>query len=347
MSKTNIEWVRNKDGSQGNNWNPFYGCRRKSAGCENCYAEQIAGRFSGIDKNNKILPYSGIATKTNGVSRWTGEVKLNENVLLEPLKIKKPTMFFVNSMSDTFYSKFPDEWIDKLFGVMARCPQHTFQILTKRPERMLEYIKTRAYHAYNDVRIETEQFPPRNIWLGVSVENQKTADERIPLLLDTPADVRFLSCEPLLENINLPLYYCCNCFKFTQTERVNNDKDWGCLICGCYKTGGFKPSTTMGIDWIIVGGESGANARPIHPDWARNIRDQCIAANVPFFFKQWGGWFPMCEKTVEGTEWSIGEDKARTHIHLWDDEQGNVSVNIGKHNAGRFLDGRTWNEFPG
>lgn len=340
MSKTTIEWTEF-------NWNPFLGCRHKSDGCKNCYAESIASRFSGIDKNGKVLPFSSIAEKFNKEPRWTGEVGLNETILLEPLKRKIPTAYFVNSMSDTFYSKFPDEWIDKLFAVMAACPQHTFQVLTKRADRMKEYfnvnsvvwvdriIKTSMYFPITigvEAKMGIVQFPLSNVWLGASIENQKTAMDRIPHLLTTPSAIRWVSAEPLLGKIDLTFIendgYKLNCLTGRQKDMGRPCED--------------APSN---LNWVVVGGESGLNARPMHPDWVRSIRDQCVAANIPFFFKQWGSWFPVCELPPEGN-WSIGKKKAITHTHLWDDERKNVSVKIGKKNAGRFLDGRTWDEFP-
>lgn len=283
--KTNIEWSQHV-------WNFLRGCRRVSDGCKNCYAEQIAGRFSGTDKNGKELPYFGLATK-NGEARWTGKVSFHEDILLEPLKRKKPTTYFVNSMSDLFYEEVKDEWIDKAFAVMALTPQHTYQILTKRPERMKAYfddpfrnlkivgqifyvlskqfIPCEAFQEWSNLcgstlrEIESEEafylaeYPLPNVWLGVSAENQKTADERIPLLLETPAAVRFLSCEPLLEEIDLKKYL----------------SDFGCSHC-------------QKIDWVIVGGESGQNVRPFHLEHGLNIIRQCQSAGVKTFFKQAG-----------------------------------------------------------
>lgn len=286
MAKTKIEWTER-------NWNPFYGCRRVSPGCENCYAESMASRFIGIDKKGRTLPYTGIAKKVGGQGRWTGEVKLNEDVLTEPLRIKKPTKFFVNSMSDTFYEKMPDEWLDKLFAVMALCPQHTFQILTKRPERMKERVE--MLRNYSDVigqfwvgdaiealldrdipaiyktRIDA---PLPNVWLGVSVENQKAADERIPFLLQTPAAVRWLSVEPLLEAVDL--------------GRRRSGSGWDEWLTGRMHRG---PSVWDGepkVDWVVLGGESGGGARECNVRWIRQIVEQCKAAEVPVFVKQLG-----------------------------------------------------------
>lgn len=291
--KTKIEWTEQ-------NWNPFRGCRRKSAGCGNCYAEAIASRFSGTDKHGKILPFTNVASKVNGKPRWNGKVELNEEELLAPLKRKQPTKYFVNSMSDTFYEEIPDDWIDKVFAVMALCPQHTFQVLTKRADRMKNYFIrdeevplisywTEAVEPYvlsrfksipleimkNKTYANDESAFLKNLWLGVSVENQKAADERIPLLLETPAAVRWLSCEPLLEKIDLSFIendgYKLNCLTGRQKDMGRPCED--------------APSL---IDWVVVGGESGNGSRPCDIAWIRSIVEQCQSAQVPVFVKQLG-----------------------------------------------------------
>ncbi len=322
MSKTKIEWT-----DKGETWNPIAGCSKISAGCANCYAIKDAVRLAG-NPNKKIADkYAGT---TKGMN-WSGQINFaSHDVLTQPMRWTRPRKIFVNSMSDLFHENVPDEWIDKIFAVMALSPYHTFQILTKRADRMKAYFESfnqiealgRGWNCANwliktfgqengkdkvNKVIESNfRYGLSNVWLGVSVEDKKHKF-RIDVLRETPAAVRWLSLEPLLEDLG--------------------DLD------------------LTGIDWVVAGGESGTKARPMHPDWARSVRDQCIAAGVPFFYKQWGAWFPMCEKPPEGN-WSIGEEKARTHIHLWEDELKNVSVKIGKKNAGRFLDGREWNEFP-
>ena len=346
MSKTKIEWSEFS-------WNPFRGCRHKSDGCKFCYAELIASRFSGTDKNGKVLPFSNVASKVNGEPRWNGKTELDEQMLLEPLKRKKPTTYFVNSMSDTFYEEMPDEWIDKLFAVMALSSNHTFQILTKRAERMKKYLSKdflslEVWLASNEISSPFDDnyvlktlrktkgrglFPLPNVWIGVSVENQQTADERIPHLLNTPAAVRFLSCEPLLDKVDLTKCRDSNGSEFNYLENEHIGSNLTCFI-------------RNKIDWVIVGGESGNNARPTNPDWVKSLRDQCYKSDTAFFFKQWGEWFPVCEQPADGANWAIGKDKALTHIHRWKDETENVSFKVGKKNAGRFLDGREWNEFP-
>lgn len=246
--KTKIEWT---DAT----WNPLRGCSRVSDGCRNCYAEKVANRFSGPGQ-----PYEGLIAKGG---QWNGKIKLVPEKLSEPLRWKKPRMVFVNSMSDLFHESVPDDFIDKVFAIMAQCPEHTFQILTKRPKRMLSYLSAKNLgRRVNSYLPSTVNYPipPKNVWLGVSVEDQKSADERIPLLLRCPAAVRWVSAEPLLGPVNL-----------TFEDRP--------------------------VDWVVVGGESGHGARPMAHSWARSLRDQCVSAGVPFFMKQMGG---RAKKTMAG-----------------------------------------------
>lgn len=264
---TKIEWTKNTDGSQGKTWNPTVGCSRKSDGCMNCYAEVMTKRLALIGNEN----YKGLLNEQN---RFNGVLRLNSDNLLKPLSIKKPTTFFVNSMSDLFHENVEVDWIDKVFAVMALTPQHTYQILTKRADKMRDYFSDKKVRKYELVRyarnlpVEEKNkisyarklnisyhypdltlAPLPNVHLGVSVENQKEK-YRIDLLRQTPASIRFLSLEPLLEDLG----------ELDLTD----------------------------ISWCIVGGESGTNARPFNWDWARNIKAQCEKANVKFFMKQGG-----------------------------------------------------------
>lgn len=270
-------------------WNPTRGCSRISPGCMNCYAERIAARFSGPGQ-----PYEGLAEMTPSGPRWTGRVRLVEERLEDPLRWRKPRRIFVNSMSDLFHERLEDHDRDAIFAVMLLAQQHTFQVLTKRAGEMRAYVQDGARERIEDMLLSPGNaarrpwprlrgampWPLPNVWLGVSVEDQKRADERIPLLLQTPAAVRFISAEPLLGHISLdPLRYC------------------------------------GGLDWVIVGGESGPEARWMHRWWVRSLRDQCFSAGVSFYFKQWGEYNEHQER-------------------------------VGKKAAGRDLDGRTWDEFP-
>lgn len=284
--RSTIEWT---DAT----WNIVTGCEKVSPGCDNCYAETFAERWRG----------------TAGHYFERGfDVQLRPDKLTLPLRWKKPRRVFVNSMSDLFHKDVPDEYIARAFAVMARTPQHTYQILTKRHGRMRSLIGNatdggqRLLEAAPDE--ETAQalydahWPLPNVWLGVSVEDQQRADLRIPALIDTAAAVRFLSCEPLLGPVDLTAWmpaghaswYCqgpdCHRFYTGPLQQV-------CPGCGRegYWTGSHSGNgrpNGQPIGWVIVGGESGRGARPMAPQWATSLRDQCAAASVPFFFKQLG-----------------------------------------------------------
>lgn len=229
--------------------NPIIGCNKISEGCKNCYAEKMAFRlahmeWNNINADNYICSYGNVVAPN--VPKWTGQTHFQESQLEKPFKWKKPRMIFVCSMGDLFHESVDFVWIDKVFNIIRDNPQHTFQILTKRPERMQEWFKIRI-NTYN------------NVWLGVTTENQEQANKRIPILLQIPARIHFISVEPMLSEVDL------ECFPET----------------GC-------PSNFIhDLDWVICGGESGHNARPIKAEWVRSLKDQCESANVPFFFKQW------------------------------------------------------------
>ncbi len=273
--KTKIEWT---DAT----WNPITGCSVVSPGCTNCYAMALAGTRLKNHESRK-----GLTKQVNGNHVWTGEVRFNAQWLDQPLRWTKPRMIFVCAHGDLFAEGVPDEWIDQIFAVMALAPQHTFQVLTKRPERMREYFRDQqarseaidrqmnAIAPEHWCKRELEDYAPDglplpNVWLGTSVEDQKRADERIPILLDTPAAIRWISAEPLLGPVDL--------------------KGW----CHAAWDGDIRRARPAPrIQWVVAGGESGPDARPMHPDWARGLRDQCAATGVPFLFKQWGGWAPL------------------------------------------------------
>lgn len=231
--RSKIEWTEVT-------WNPVTGCTKVSAGCKHCYAERFAARLEAM----------GAARYRNGFA-----LTLHDDLVEAPRRWREPRLVFVNSMSDLFHEEVPIEFIQQVFATMQVCEQHTFQVLTKRAARLLGM---------------AEQLPwPANVWMGVSVEDEGVM-WRVNALMQTPAAVKFLSCEPLI---------------------------------------GPLPNLALdGIDWVIVGGESGPGSRPMKPDWVRKIREQCQVANVPFFFKQWGG--------------------------------------TRKYRTGRELDGRTYDEFP-
>jgi protein gp37 len=293
------------------------------AGVFNCYAEIVAARFSGPGR-----PYEGLAEfhvidkgtpNERREARWTGEVRLIEKHLEDPLRWKKPEKIFVNSMSDLFHPGVKDEWLAQIFSVMARAPQHTYQILTKRPERMLA-----ALHAASDPAVALsfenaygQSWPPPNWWFGVSIEDQKTANHRLPILVRCPAAVLWVSYEPALGPVQ---------FGEALGGAVNIAR----------------------IDGIVVGGESGPRARPMHPKWARDVRDLCMALGIPFFFKQWGEFSPGA--AVRGfSQWpDLSNHSVLVPAHPgregFDSHQ--IMNRVGKHAAGAHLDGVEWKELP-
>jgi protein gp37 len=339
---TKIEWTDKV-------WNVVTGCSKVSPGCSNCYAETFSERFRGTAGHHF----------ENGF-----DLTLRPERLALPLKWRKPHRVFVNSMSDPFHKDIPDEYIARAFAIMALTPQHTYQILTKRHGRMRSLLTDlctcgkgcvpgthfRSWMAWavskaNPNRIpgvpddaerrvyHGSSWPLPNVWLGASIEDQKRADLRIPALLETPAAVRFLSCEPLLGPVDLGRW-------------LRPVPDCGHVATGdgtCSHPEAFSPECHRwadcpvrrrytdwhGLDWVIVGGESGHKARAMHPNWARGIRDACEVGGVPFFFKQWGEWGPapfivrVCDPDVgwTGTDEELvaakadSEARGATHVH--------------------------------
>lgn len=267
---TKIQWTDET-------WNPVVGCSRVSPGCENCYAERVAHR--GLTDRHRGLTVVG----KHG-PRWTGEARFVPEALSKPLHWRKPRRVFVNSMSDLFHDDITFEQIAAVFGVMAATPHLTYQVLTKRPARMLEFMRWIGRTS----GCATE-WPLPNVWLGVSVEDQRRADERIPLLLECPAAVRFLSGEPMLEAIDL--------------RRWTNDEH-----------GRRHIGAPAGIGWVIVGGESGPGARPCSLGWIRSVVEPCGAAGVPVFVKQLGARPQLWER-----------DGIHGFLHLRDRKGGDPS----------------------
>lgn len=295
-------------------------CEHVTPGCESCYAESMNRRLG-----------TGLPFKPG--HRKDIEIFLDDKMLMAPLRWRKPRMIFVCSMTDLFADFVPDERIDLVFAVMALTPQHTYQVLTKRAERMRDYLTAKTGywdvgHACGRVvdiveamRLDSSPvgplphlepgarwWPLPNVWLGVSAEDQPRADERITHLVQTPTAVWFVSGEPLLGPIILPPEF------LALGKRAQ----------------------------VICGGESGPHARPTHPDWARSLRDQCVAAEVPFFFKQWGEWAPA----PEGDD-SYAAHRLRGARDLWIMKPDFVAMElVGKKRAGRLLDGREWDQMP-
>ncbi len=362
--KSPIEWTEAT-------WNPIVGCSILSPGCTHCYAMKMAARIEAMSAaTGRDTHYAGTTKLSKAGPVWTGKLALApDHILTEPLRWKRPRRIFVNSMSDLFHEDVPDEWIDQVFAVMAMTPQHTFQILTKRASRMREYVNGQKFSVpilgampLERVHLEAAAhmdgdggfwdelknadgnvyslycsvpWPLPNVWLGVSTERRQEWLERTADLRETPAAVRFVSAEPLLADLG----------------EIDLDK----------------------IDWIIVGGESGHDARPMHPDWSRSIRDQCAAAGTAFFFKQWGGWKPISQmkdgesddlyhpaplrnpeaiRRCKVADAVLHRDGSRhddpRDVQAFAVGSGAMTMfQVGKKRAGRLLDGQEHNEMPG
>lgn len=316
-----IEWC---DAS----WNPVVGCQKVSKGCAGCYAIRSAARLQAMGMRG----YAGVVAD----GRWTGRVNVVESALEIPLRWKRPRVVFVDSMGDLLHEDVPDGFLDRVFGVMALAAQHEFIVLTKRAERLGRYLRKMTLEALRAAIGEGEclvSWPLSNVVIGVSVEDQATAAERLPYLLGAPACRRVVSCEPLLGPVRL--------------DRVEAEEGtWYNALTGEWSGNGEAGPRLNGV---IVGGESGPGARPMHPDWARALRDQCKAAGVRFFFKQWGEWAPY--------RWQHASDLSGG-IWLWPDGHQHECLGsempsamaavymrrLGKKRAGRALDGELHDE---
>lgn len=309
--------------------NPLVGCTHAGAGCDHCYAERMARRLNlmGSRGYDNVVDFRG----------WTGRVSFIESELQKPLKRRKPTIYFMVSMGDMFHRDVVDmgrEWLDTIFATMALCPQHKFIVLTKRIDNAREYLKSdRKFEMNNignalslpvdnDIVINTP-WPLPNVQLLVSIWDQESADAAIPVLLETPAAVRGVSIEPMLGPIVLPNIEC--------------------------------------LDRIILGGENGPGARPMHPDWVRSVRDKCVGAGVPFWFKGWGEWLcgtqyddaPLCAAYDDNPEyskfdcmdWNFDEERYKESGGMWCDDLSEYAVfRVGRKRSGHMLDGREWRE---
>ena len=272
--KSGIEWT---DAT----WNPTVGCTKVSAGCDHCYAENLVNRFAGT---SPAFPTTFDIVNLR-----------SDRFLTQPLRWSKPRRIFVNSLSDLFHKDVPDEFIARVFAVMVVTPRHTYQLLTKRHGRMRNLLGSHrflglldeALTEHGERRLVADDWPLPNLWLGVSAEDQHTADLRIPALLETPAAVRWVSAEPLLGPIT---------FHRGHSHCPTHDFSSGFCMGRC--------PDLYTVDWIVAGGESGAQARPMESGWVRDIRDQCVANSIPFLFKQWGGRTPKVNgRTLDERTW--------------------------------------------
>jgi protein gp37 len=377
---TSIEWADKT-------WSPIIGCDRVSPGCDSCYAITTAHIRTSNPRPSIAQAFAGTTHRTADRVDWTGQINHLEDRLTQPFAWKKHLKVFVNSQSDLFHKDVDTDFIAKAFAVMALTPQHSYQILTKRHARMRSLLnqpnfwnevgKHARRTAYQNPRAqewieegvsacdpttwESLRYLP-NVHLGVSVENQHWADIRIPALLDTPAAIRWISAEPLLGPVDLT--------RLAANSHQQPDMVYDALGQRYGVPGRWQAATTARLDWVVAGGESGPKARPMHPDWARALRDQCAAAGVPYLFKQWGEWgveAPLDDQgrllntrrgmgiTVanDGTVYQPGDlaypdgprygeavraNHQRAHL--------TAMYRLGKKKAGRELDGRTHDAFP-
>ncbi len=337
-----IGWL-NVPGLKGETWNPIIGCSKCSPGCTNCYAEKMAVRLANMALSNPKMAYLKDYVSVTDAwvyeyeyenpEHWNGKTAFVESALDKPLHWKSPRVIFVCSMSDLFHETVPCEWIDKIIDVAESTPEHKYLLLTKRPQKMKEY------YEYRDGTGTIT-----NIGIGVTVCTQAEADEKIPILLSIPAAMRFVSIEPMLEGFYLPedANYCETCglhfepidIEMTVTKHNGKEEIWTETFCRrCHDINPEMGSTVIGshigLDWVLLGGESGHKARPMHPDWVRSLQSQCENAGVPFFFKQWGS-------SPEYKKLPALEGQALT-------ESG---WNPAEKNGGHLLDGKEYHEYP-
>jgi len=334
----------------------------------------MARRLAGMDNENywKVVTHPPLDLQHNPTARsmWNGKTAFIESALEKPLHWKKPRRIFVCSMGDLFHKTVPGNWIGRVFGVMAACPQHTFILCTKRAERMHDLLhpdvigplKGEASQTYWEIVKPTKcagdftglSWPLANVIGMVTAEDQEQWDRRVPWLLKTPFAQRWVSSEPMSSEIETHL---------GMEIDSNGDSSVGCFTCN---VGGILHEHYVndsmcfrGIDGVIVGGESGPGARPMNPDWVRSVRDQCVATGTAFHFKQWGEWAPinnwrvMCPDGNYGFlpsgEKFIPTKELRIRSCVWDNPQDDdefSSYRVGKRRAGRVLDGRTWDDVP-
>jgi protein gp37 len=361
-------------------WNWVAGCSLESPGCTNCYAMGQANRI--IAQHGAASHYAGTVQTVNRKAVWTGKIALApDHILYKPLRWQSPRIIFTNSMSDPFHEKMPLEWIATMFAIIAITPHHIYQVLTKRARHMREQMvgsdfleitpmstrvadallamwpdierlgipryaafKTEASIASLAALIRKEDpsvWPLKNVWFGVSAEDQQRANDRVRYLLETPAAIRFVSAEPLLGPIDFE--------RLERTRRQGYGAGYLDALRGWTRGSGHghrEFDAPAKLDWIIVGGESGPDARPMHREWARSIRNQCRETGVAFHFKQWGEWMPA-------DDW-YGDHSVSLPLRTFDGERWretsildtDYSVRVGRRFSGRHLDNEIHNAFP-
>ncbi len=356
--RTAIEWAANADGTPGATWNPIVGCSHASPGCRNCYAQGEAARQQRIAAAaGRTTPYDGTTQPSKTGPVFTGKVALASDAIWQaPNRRRRPTTWFVNSMGDIAADGVEDAWLDDLWSIMGTNRRHTFIILTKRPARLRAYLEARPHRLAALPKaspLDAFRPPLPNVWLGVTAEDQERADQRIPELLATPAAVRFVSYEPAIGPLDLThIESGCGDGVYDALRPYSDEQaraDWGDVEASGYPA----------LDWVICGGESGRgeHIRPMHPDWARQVRDDCAAAGVPFFFKQWGEWAPTgvfdCDPAAHAQYESelvtmTGHKSGPAVLAFPTDyrPQSDLLRRVGKRRAGRLLDGRTHDDRP-
>lgn len=306
MSVTTIEWTK-RPGTVGETWNPTTGCNKVDRGCKHCYAEVMHRRLQAMGQ----VKYQQAFLE--------GAVE-HPDTLEIPLTWQKPRTVFVNSMSDLFHEKITLQFQSQVFEVMRKTPQHTYLILTKRPERAVRFWTLQGNHWHC----------PPNVWMGTSANDQKSGDLRIPKLLELKGCLRFLSYEPATGPLDL--------------RNVGTDESWSLdTLAGVGYADGNYYRDEPRLHWVIMGGESGPKADPMHPAWVRKVRDDCKATGTPFFFKQWGAWKPHLFYTQEQEitiKFNLGKNE-----FLFPDPVQNM-IRVGKGIAGNEIDGETWQQFP-
>lgn len=316
MSVTTIEWTK-RPGTIGETWNPTTGCNKVDRGCKHCYAETMHKRLRAMGQAKYAAPFLDGAV---------GHI----DTLTIPLSWTKPRTVFVNSMSDLFHKDLPFTFILEVMHTIQTTPQHTYLVLTKRPERALEF------WAWMQGQMPDGRWdPPRNLWMGTSANDQASANVRVPILLNLKGVLRFLSYEPATGPLDLTQ------IEGTLHERMGKPRINA--LAGLKYSGYDIDRDNPRLHWVICGGESGPKAVPMHPAWARKVRDDCKAAGVPFFFKQYGAWAPITYLNAEGVPAVRFTSEKNVFTFT---EPGQNMIKVGKNKSGHELDGQVWQQFP-